>query len=185
MGHTQNRSQFIVRAARDEQDFERCQSLSHSYSTEYVWQMDVREAGDELAVRFRTVRLPRIMQVAYPRSQQDLTASWQQRDCYLVAVADSVILGYVNMRVTASSPHGWIYDLVVGEPFRRRRIGSALLEQATRWALLHDIHQLTLEMQTKNYPAIIFARKHGFSFCGFSDRYYANQDIALFFGKNV
>jgi hypothetical protein len=36
-------------------------------------------------------------------------------------------------------------------------------------------------MQTKNYPAISFCQKHGMTFCGFNDRHFANQDIALFF----
>jgi hypothetical protein len=40
-------------------------------------------------------------------------------------------------------------------------------------------------MQTKNYPAIQFARAQGFVFCGFNDHYYMNQDIALFFGRGV
>jgi ribosomal protein S18 acetylase RimI-like enzyme len=42
-----------------------------------------------------------------------------------------------------------------------------------------------LETQTKNHPAICFYRKHGFVFCGFNDRYYTNQDIALFFAQNL
>ncbi|NDJ78200.1 MAG: GNAT family N-acetyltransferase, partial [Chloroflexi bacterium] len=89
------------------------------------------------------------------------------------------------MHVDATGTRGWVYDLVVGEPFRRRRIGSALLDQTLRWARLRDIQRLTLEMQTKNHPAICFARQHGFSLCGFNDRYYSNQDIALFFDRTV
>ena len=42
-----------------------------------------------------------------------------------------------------------------------------------------------MEMQTKNFPAMQFARAQGFVFCGFNDHYYTNQDIALFFGKNL
>ena len=37
-------------------------------------------------------------------------------------------------------------------------------------------------MQSKNFPAICFAQKHGLNFCGYNDRYYHNQDLALFFG---
>jgi RimJ/RimL family protein N-acetyltransferase len=40
-------------------------------------------------------------------------------------------------------------------------------------------------MQSKNYPAIALARKLGFSYSGYSDRYYADQDIALFFYLGV
>ena len=41
------------------------------------------------------------------------------------------------------------------------------------------------EMQSKNYPGISMANKLGYEFCGYSDRYYTNQDIALFFAKRI
>jgi ribosomal protein S18 acetylase RimI-like enzyme len=178
-------SQFVVRELRSEQELMACLDLDHTYSTDYVWQVDMRDAQDDVTVRFRQVRLPRTMQVAYPRDAQALLASWKHRDCFLIAIVENVVLGYVHMCTDAQNSSGWIHDLVVGEPFRNRRIGSALLEQATRWATLRSIKHITLEMQTKNYPAINFARRHGLSFCGFNDRYYTNQDIALFFGKNL
>jgi ribosomal protein S18 acetylase RimI-like enzyme len=87
------------------------------------------------------------------------------------------------MRVDDTGTKGWIHDLVVSEPVRHRGIGSALLVQATRWAYLRKLEHLTIETPTKNYPAIRFALAHGFTFCGFNDHYYTNQDIALFFGK--
>jgi ribosomal protein S18 acetylase RimI-like enzyme len=176
----QKRSQFIVRELCAEAELSRCIVLDHSYTTESVWQMDLREESEDTLVRFRAVRLPRAMQVTYPRDQRTLLDSWEKRDCFLVAAVDDVVLGYVNMRA-----NGWIQDLVVGAPIRRRRIGSALLEQAIRWARLRNIPHLTLEMQTKNFPAISFARTHGFTFCGFNDHYYKNQDIAVFFGKGL
>jgi len=40
-------------------------------------------------------------------------------------------------------------------------------------------------MQSKNNPAIRMANKLGFSFCGFRDHYFPNQDLALFFSRFV
>jgi ribosomal protein S18 acetylase RimI-like enzyme len=185
MATTQKRSQFIVRELRSDAELSLCMQLDHSYLTDYVWQMDVRNENDHMLVRFRTVRLPRSVQVAYPRDSENLARSWEKRDCFLVASAGEIILGYINMRIGADRTKAWVYDLAVGKPFRHRRIGSALLEQASRWARLHHVNHLTMEMQTKNYPGIQFAQAHGFVFCGFNDHYYANQDIALFFSKNV
>ncbi len=182
---TRKRSQFIVRELSSEKELQLCLELDHSYESDYVWQMDEREDGEDVTIRFRTVRLPRAMQVPYPRDSQELALSWKFRDCFLVATvdADNLILGYIQMRVHGNQ--GWIADLVVGQPFRRRRIGSALLDQALRWARLHQLQRVSLEMQTKNYPAITFAKKHGFVFCGYNDHHYSNQDIALFFSKSV
>ena len=36
-------------------------------------------------------------------------------------------------------------------------------------------------VQSKNFPAISFLQKHGFKFSGYNERYYRNQDIALYF----
>lgn len=182
---TQGRSQFVVRQLRDEPELTRCLELDHTYYTEYVWQMDSREEKEDTVVRFRTVHLPRQMHVNYPRPPQVLTQLWKQRDCFLVAAVEDVILGYVNMRVDRVRASGWVHDLVVDARLRRRRIGSALLVQALRWARLHEIDLVTVELQTKNVPAIDFVRSHGFSFCGFNDHYYLNRDIALFFSRNL
>ena len=57
------------------------------------------------------------------------------------------------------------------------------LRAAQTWASERDSNQLMLEMQSKNYPAICLANKLGYEFCGYSDRYYPNQDIALFFAR--
>lgn len=181
-----NRSQFIVRALRSNAEVMACCALDHTYQTDHVWQMDLREESEHMVVRFRTVRLPRMMEVMYPRDPAHLAQLRDKLDCFLIAVSDDLVLGYVNLQVDVTQPaKGWIHDLVVDAPLRRRKIGSALLEQATRWAQLHDLHQLTLEVQTKNYPAIQFIQKYGFAFCGFNDHYYNNQDIAVFFTKSI
>lgn len=179
------RHQFVIRALRSDRELNACLELEHSYTTEHVWQVDIREESDDLHLRFRTVRLPRPMSVTYPRDRAMLATSWEKRDCFLVAAADDIVLGYINMRVETIRVKGWIQDLVVNTPFRRRKIGSALIEQAIRWARLHEIKNVTLETQTKNYPAILFAQNHGFVFCGFNDDYYMNQDIAVFFSRNL
>jgi ribosomal protein S18 acetylase RimI-like enzyme len=179
------RTQFIVQELRHDSELTLCANLDHTFETELVWQMDMREEGDDTVVRFRTVRLPRRMQVDYPRDRASMLQTWSERDCFLIASVGDIVLGYINMKIDRPHLTGWIADLAVGAQFRRRRVGSALLEQATRWAHLRQINRLMLEMQTKNYPAINFAQKHGFSFCGFNDQYYSNQDIAVFFGRTL
>lgn len=182
-----NRSQFIVRDLRaDSDELAACIALDHTYHTDHVWQMDIREENEHTVIRFRTVRLPRLMEVAYPHDQTRLPQIRTKSDCFLVAVSNHVVLGYVTLQIDLTQPaKGWIHDLVVGAPFRHRKIGSALLEQATRWAQLHDVRHISLEVQTKNYPAIQFIQKYGYVFCGFNDHYYNNQDIAVFFTKTI
>ena len=177
-------TKFVVREAT-ENDLPACLQLDLSYETEYVWQMDVRDEEGTIAVGFRTVRLPRLMRVVYPREPAGLTIAWQKRDCFLVAETSGVVRGYIVMRVDAGRTNAWVSDLAVGRAWRRQKIGSALLAEAYRWAQKAKLPRLTVETQTKNYPGISFCQKHGLFFCGFNDRYYANHDIALFFAQNV
>jgi ribosomal protein S18 acetylase RimI-like enzyme len=56
---------------------------------------------------------------------------------------------------------------------------------AASWANAHNVDRIIAETQTKNYPAICLYQHLGYSFCGFNDRYFLNQDIAVFFCTSV
>lgn len=175
---------MIIRLAT-EQDIPACAALDHSYTTENVWQMEAREQSDGMRVSFRRVRLPRTLHGTYPRPRSELTRCWERGDVFLVAQHGDAIAGYLHLILEEDGNSGWVRDLAVAPAQRRRGIGTALLQAAASWLRGRSVGQLLLEMTTKNYPAICLARKLGFSFCGFNDRYYTNQDIALFFAKSL
>ena len=179
-----NRPQFIIRAAQ-ENDLSSCLALDHSSASNYVWQVEVSQNSERSSYTFRTARLPRPVTLSYPRTAKDILASWQYHVCFLVAASETQIYGYLNMRVGQAPNVSWVSDLVVGRAWRQHHVGSALLQQARQWAYDHHFHRMMIETQTKNHPAIAFCEHHGFTFCGFNDRYYANQDIALFFSRSV
>jgi GNAT superfamily N-acetyltransferase len=172
-----------VRPATDE-DLPRLAAFDHGYSTDYVWQMDLRADGDagQIEVVFRPVRLPRPMRVTLNRQPQQLAAGWNRRAAFLAAEQDGHLCGYLNLILAPVPETAWVTDCVVERRFRRGGVGSVLLAAAAQWARTNRLTRLILEMQSKNYPAICFAQKHGLSFCGYNDRYYPNQDVALFFG---
>lgn len=176
-------AEIQVRAAT-EADLPRLATVDPGYSTDYVWQMDVREeaASGQVQATFRTVRLPRPMRVTFSRDPARLAEDWQRRVCYLVAEQDDNLKGFLNLLLAPTPETGWIADYVVDRRFRRIGVGSVLLAAASEWARANRLRRLILEMQSKNYPAICFAQKHGLAFCGYNDRYYPNQDVALFFG---
>jgi GNAT superfamily N-acetyltransferase len=157
-------------------------ALDHGYSTDYVWQMDSRDENGQINLSFRSVRLPRSMRVAFPRETQRLPEEWNRRVCFLLAEEGNQIKGYLNLTLAAVPETGWVADFAVDRRFRRSGVGSVLLAAAAHWARQNRLKRLILEMQSKNYPAICFAQKHGLAFCGYNDRYYSNQDVALFFG---
>jgi GNAT superfamily N-acetyltransferase len=176
---------MIIRLA-ELADLNLCCELDGSYTTDYVWQMQASENERSIAVRFDTVRLPRPMKVAYPREPDELLSNWRQGECFLVAAdAAGQPIAFLDMSVQAWHGVGWIRNLIVHHTHRRQGIATAMLRTARHWALDNELIKLTLETQTKNYPAICFAQKHRFAFCGYNDRYFSNGDIAVFFSLNL
>ena len=162
-------------------------ALEHEYLTESVWQMDVLPTEEgQMQLAFRPQRLPHPTRVECPRRPERLLEDWQQRPGLLVATAAEKTVGYISLAFSlAQAKAAWVTDLVVLQALRRQGIGSALTLAALEWAYVHRCEQLVLEMQPKNTPAIQLAQKLGFAFSGYQDHYYANQDLALFFVRNV
>lgn len=159
--------------------------IDHGYSTDHVWQMGYRKGPDvAIDINFREVRLPRPMRVVYPRDPQMLADEWTQRAVILLVTLHSEILGYSAVTFAPVGGASWITDLVVDIRHRRQGIGSRLLEATIHWTRAQGLTRIFMEMQTKNYPAIKLAQKYSLTFAGYSDAYYVNQDIALFFVGN-
>jgi len=163
-------------------DVKQLVGLDHNYSTDYVWQMEARDDSGVISVAFRASRLPRSVRVTFPRDPHRLSDAWTKRLCFLVAEDEGQLKGYVNLTASITPETAWIADLAVDRRFRRSGVGSVLVAAASHWARQNQFKRIVLEMQSKNYPAICFAQKNGFVFCGYNDRYYPNQDVALFFG---
>ena len=178
-------TQTLVIRPAEMADLDVCLALDPSYSTEFVWQMDLHGEDSQRAATFRTVRLPRSMRVAYPHDRDQLVAGWKGCDGFLVAVKSGHIVGYVALSAHVAESAAWINDLVVEHVHRRQGVGAALLNAAGEWARSRASRRLLIQVQTKNYPAICFCEKLGLAFCGYNDHYYANQDIAVFFARDL
>ena len=177
-------TQVIIRPALTT-DLQRCLALDPSFSTDQVWQMDSRLADGQIAVNFRAARLPREMRVTYPRDPRMLMAGWQSCDAMLIADQPHGLAGYAALTKQVPQSTVWVNDLVVAKPIRRTGVGSQLIKAVANWGRDQQLRWLVVEVQTKNYPGISFCQKHGLKFCGYNDRYFANQDIALFFALSL
>jgi ribosomal protein S18 acetylase RimI-like enzyme len=158
-------------------------AVDHSCFSEYVWQLELRREPGQITFSFREVRLPRSVVVVYPRDPMSLAEEGQRRTGMLVAVDESLPVGYICVVDDRSSGAARVTDLVVAPERRRQGIASALLTAAQAWALERGARRLVLEMQSKNQPCIRLAQKFGYEFCGYNDQYYPTQDVALFFGR--
>lgn len=163
-------------------DLPQLTALDHSSTSDHVWQLELRRdpRGNQVSATFREVRLPRPVGLAYPNDPSLLADSWKRKALLIAAAAGSDVIGYLALAQPRAGV-GWITDLVVAPAWRRKGAASALLHEAHQWCAAQGDQKIFFEMQSKNYPALMLAQKHGYEFCGYNDRYYSNQDITLLF----
>lgn len=177
---------FLIRDGL-ESDVLACLELDHHYQTDLVWQMTVDEKPGSWQIGFLNQHLPRTLEAEYTASGERLRLALPANQCFLVAVTRDTNepLGYLGMRNDPIYGIARIHDLVVTLPLRRQRIGTRLLTIARQWAKEHQLNSMMIEVATQNYPGIVFAQQSGFSFCGYNDHYFPNQDIAVFFSQSL
>ncbi|MDQ6692941.1 MAG: GNAT family N-acetyltransferase [Chloroflexota bacterium] len=195
-------------------DLRACLSLDDSYTSTHTWQIEAVRGepgtvlynlnssvmlGDTpLSITFRPIKLPRARKVLGPvaavlkdgseSAQMSKLQAWSAADMVLVAQQGSKLCGYIVITLVPSSGIGWISSLVVAISMRRQGVGSMLMAAARRWARYGggiSTRAFMLETPTKNYPAVAFCRKEGFTFCGYTDYSFNNGDIVLLFASPV
>ncbi|MCS7062003.1 MAG: GNAT family N-acetyltransferase, partial [Anaerolineae bacterium] len=178
-------------------DIEHILSLDHSYLTNHVWQMStpagsgqsgLAELGaSEHSVTFRLARLPRQVQTPYPHDSHTLRRIMHRCDYVWVALGDNAsdLLGYIGLALVPWQSTAWVPCLAVAPAHRRRGIASQLLQTAIAQARADGLHSITVDVQTKNYPATRLCQTRGFRLAGYSDNYYSASDIALFFAYRI
>lgn len=171
-----------IRPAKQE-DLENLIVLNHNYVSQYVLQMDMIQETNLFSVNFRKVRLPRPMNVSYPKTGNDLLISWQKATAIFVGFIGNEIISYVTLEETNTGGVVKIRDLVVKLDKRRLGIASGILLASEEWAVRRNNQTVMIELQTKNDPAVHMASKLGYQFCGYQDQYFPNKDMALFYSK--
>ena len=168
-------------------DIPYCMALQSDYETEHVWQMTVQEAAGDINISCRRQHLPRPLDARHDTDPRHLEIAIQRRHCFVVVQEEATnrFLGYISMRVDETCQIAYLQDIVVDRPFRRRSLGSRLVNVGRVWAQDYQLRQIMFEIATTNYPCIQFAQSLGFDFCGFNDRHFPNREIAVFFSLAV
>ena len=93
-----------------------------------------------------------------------------KQHCFLVAVENETLLGYVGMMYVLDE--GYISNVAVAPQQRRNGIGDALIEELMNRAEEFGLSFVTLEVRESNRPAIALYEKHGFQRVGLRKKYY-------------
>jgi GNAT superfamily N-acetyltransferase len=168
-------------------DLDRCLELDASFDSERVWQLDLRPGRDAVSAQLRATDLPRQLRVDYPSPQDALLMHWQRGYCIIVAEdpATRQLVGFVDVGPEPDLQLGWIWHLVVDRSQRRQGVGTTLLAAAASWCQDHQLRRMMIPLQIQNEPGIRFCQRHGFTFCGFNDRFYQTGAVALFLCRSL
>lgn len=114
---------------------------------------------------------------AAPWSMRSFEHEISNKDSVLkVSVVGKSVVGFVCLRIMLDMTH--VMNIAVLPGFRRKGIGSALLDEAVR-ALKHirpDLESFTLEVRESNTAAMRLYEKSGFVRTGDRPRYYQNPE---------
>ena len=103
---------------------------------------------------------------------------------FLVADKHHKIIGFV-IGIKTVEETAKILMLAISENQRRQDIGSALITQFLKAAILQNIKQIELEVRTNNTPAIEFYKKHGFDIIDTITGFYQNGEDAYIMKKII
>ena len=96
---------------------------------------------------------------------------------YFVAKEDDLVLGYIGIWNLCGE--GDIINIAVKKDFRRKGVGTFLMDAAVRYCLKNEICALNLEVRESNSPARAFYKKLGFEEFGERKRYYEGKETAV------
>ena len=100
---------------------------------------------------------------------------------YRAAVEDGRAVGYMGMWLLAGEGH--ITNIAVAKKFRRRGLGSALMDDFIFLAEQQALTLMTLEVRESNAGAVALYGKKGFAEVGRRKNYYDNTEDALIMTK--
>ena len=97
---------------------------------------------------------------------------------YIIAKLENNIVGFGGIWKAVDDVH--ITNIVVRKKFRKLGIGNVILEHLIKIGRnIQDINSITLEVNSKNTPAINLYLKFGFKKVGLRKNYYGLDENAI------
>ena len=104
-------------------------------------------------------------------------------DFFEVSCLGKRVIGYVIGEI--KDRRGHVITIAVVKEYRRRGIGSRLLQDFIEYIRNRGVSNIYLEVSTKSIEAIKFYIKHGFKKCGFIPNYYRDGSDAYIMERKI
>jgi ribosomal-protein-alanine N-acetyltransferase len=104
---------------------------------------------------------------------------------YVAARIDGAVAGYGGLMFSPDEAH--VTTIAVDPAWHRHQVGSRLLLNLARAALIHGSRHLTLEVRVSNAAAQAMYRRFGFETAGLRKNYYAetNEDALIMWAYDI
>lgn len=166
-------------------DLEQMAALDHHTSSSYAYKLEFTRDSLSWNYVIQRIRLPRTVNITYPRTDEALFSSWSQASVVYVGWIADQITAYATFESKTLPRTARVTNLVVASDVRRKGIGTNMLTAGEIWAANNHLERVLIEIPMRNDPAINLACKAGYEMCGYMDQYFPNSDPALFFEKRI
>ncbi|ASZ12768.1 GNAT family N-acetyltransferase [Chitinophaga pendula] len=149
--------------------------IHFTYTSDYHYKVVLQREAEGWQIRLQAERLAAPFVKApmegplFEAHKTDLRA--------FVALWDGVEAGLVAYNFQEWNNTIRVWDLYIAPAFKRRGIGSALMQHVKEAARQEGARAVVLESQSSNYPAIRFYLSQGFDLVGLDTISYSNEDV--------
>lgn len=133
--------------------------------------MEAQDIDRVLALTGRSVEAPHWSRGDYEQLLAAQEAPFVR--CAVVALCESALAGFVVASWVRQEIEAEVEGLLVDEDYRRRGIGSALIEASMAWAAGAGAAAIRLEVRASNTAGLNLYHRHGFRAVGARRAYYS------------
>lgn len=109
----------------------------------------------------------------HPWSRQSVESELaNENSVFIVAVEGEIVIGYIGMSVVIDE--GYIFNVAVNADFRRKGVGTALINELVTYGKKNNLCFITLEVRESNQAAISLYSDFGFIKVGERKNYYSD-----------
>jgi ribosomal protein S18 acetylase RimI-like enzyme len=149
--------------------------LMSKYSTSSYYDLSIRRESGSWKMSMTLVPMEKKIEKSF---EDKLFEDHVEEPRVFEATLDGRSTGWIELGFHSWNKRMRVWQLLVVEEFRRRGIGTLLMEHAVNVAKERGARMLVLETQTCNVPAISFYLNFGFELIGFDAAAYSNEDIS-------
>jgi len=161
----------IVELVKGELPFSK---LKFRYFTKEHYAVTVLRKRDRWEVKLVLEALPKPIEKQF---EGGLFQDFVDEPRVFAAELEGKQVGWIELGFQKWNNRMRIWELLVKEEFRRKEIGTLLVDYAVKLSKERRARMLVVETQSCNIPAINFYLKAGFQLIGFDIAAYSNEDI--------